>query len=180
MSDRAVSKRPADCTGDELRRFAAAVRQGFASANETLEGRIRRAEWLAFHDAGGGGALDAVAALKAPERSYREEVFEKADARVSPDDFELELGWVFVLPAHRGRGIAESLCRQLLARVPAARIFATTRTDNALMMRILRALGFVRVGRPYRRRGEELVVFLHSPAASVGSGGPAEVEPKGR
>lgn len=40
--------------------------------------------------------------------------------------------------------------------------FATTRTDNVSMIRIVRALDFVRVGTPYPQRNEQLVLFLRS------------------
>ena len=38
--------------------------------------------------------------------------------------------------------------------------FATTRTDNVSMIRILHALDIARVGKPYPRRNEQLVLFL--------------------
>ena len=106
--------------------------------------------------------LAAVAALKAPKERYRDDVFKKAEARVSPADYKLELGWVFVVPAHRGNRIAENLCQLLLTRVPTSCVFATTRPDNISMIRILLALGFARAGKPYARRNEELVLFLRS------------------
>lgn len=157
-------KEPLTCTEGERREFARLVRQGFEGAR-SLERRILDARWLGFQYAA-GDALAAVAALKAPGERYRDEVFEKADARVSPVGYELELGWVFVLPAHRGNRIAESLCRRLLERVPTSRVFATTRPDNAAMIRILLALGFAQVGEPYPRRDEQLSLFLRS----LGSG----------
>jgi GNAT superfamily N-acetyltransferase len=151
-------KEPIACTEGERREFARLVRQGFPAA-EGLDGRIRDAKWLAFYYAA-GHTLGAVAALKAPNEQYREDVFKKADAPVSAADYRLELGWVFVVPAYRGNRIAESLCRLLLARVPTSCVFATTRPTNISMIRILLALGFARSGQPYPRRNEELVLFL--------------------
>jgi len=170
LSGSAQFKEPIACTEEERREFARLVRQGFEVVAEGLDSRIRDAKWLAFYYAT-GDTLAAVAALKAPTEPYRVDVFRQADASVSPDHHTLELGWVFVIPAHRGNRIAESLCRQLLARVPTVGVFATTRTDNVLMMRILLALGFARAGKPYpRRRNEELVLFLRS--------GPTVVAPR--
>ena len=159
------TKEPNTCTEGELREFARLVRQGFATANESLEGRVRDAKWLAFHY-GPSDTLEAVAAIKAPTTRYRHDVFRMADACASPADYTLELGWVFVAPGQRGSQIAERLCRQLLERVPASSLFATTRTDNFAMMKILNALGFTRVGTPYSWRNEELMLFLRpSPRA---------------
>jgi len=155
------TKESLTCTEGARREFARLVRQGFATANEGLDSRLRDAKWLAFYYAP-GDTLEAVAALKAPTQRYREEIFKKAGAAVNPADYPLELGWVFVVPAHRGNRIAERLCRQLVERVPTSAVFATTRTDNASMMRILVALGFTRVGTPYPWRNEELVLFLRS------------------
>lgn len=154
-------KEPAACNERERREFARLVCQGFDVVDEGagLDGRIRDAHWLALYYAA-GGTLAAIAALKAPPERYRDDVFEKANAGVSAADYELELGWVFVAPAQRGNRIAESLCRLLLARVPASPVFATTRPNNDSMIRILLALGFARTGKPYPRRNEELVLFL--------------------
>lgn len=155
------TREPSACSEGERRAFARLVRQGFATANEALESRVRDAKWLAFYYAP-GGRLEAVAALKAPTERYREEVFKKADAPVNPSDYPIELGWVFVVASHRGNRVAERVCRQLVERVPTSPVFATTRTDNASMMRTLGALGFTRVGSPYQWRNEELVLFLRS------------------
>ena len=75
---------------------------------------------------------------------------------------DLELGWVFVVPAHRGNRIATRLCERLLAGVRPSLVFAMTRTDNRAMISILHALGFVREGDPYPRRNEQLALFLRS------------------
>ena len=154
-------KEPTACTEGECRDFARLVRQGFEGSDEGLLDRIEKAHRLAFYYAT-GDTLAAVAALKAPGERYRGDVFEKAGVAVSPGDYEFELGWVYVVPAHRGKKVAEGLCRQLLACVPASCVFATTRTSNALMIGILLSLGFERVGKPYSRCNEELIVFLRS------------------
>ena len=169
MNGTAHFKEPTACTEGERREFARLVRQGFDGSDEGLEGRIRDAKWLAFHYAA-GDTLAAVAGLKAPSERYRDDVFKQADARVSSADYKLELGWVFVVPAHRGNRIAESLCQQLLARVPTSYVFATTRPNNSSMIRILLALGFARAGKPYPRRNEELVLFLQSQPSFVEPG----------
>jgi ribosomal protein S18 acetylase RimI-like enzyme len=154
-------KDPSAYTEGERREFARLVREGFEGSDEGLDGRIRDAKWLAFYYAA-GDTLAAIAALKVPNERYRDDVFQKAEAPVSPAGYELELGWVFVVPAHRGNRIAESLCQQLLAREPASSVFATTRPNNTFMIGILRALGFAQIGKPFPRRNEELVLFLRT------------------
>ena len=159
MKGIALVKEPVACTEQERREFTRLVRQGFEGSDEGLGGRIRDAKWLAFYYAA-DDELAAIAGLKSPAERYRHDVFKKADAPVSPADYKLELGWVYVVPAQRGNRIADSLCQQLLARVSTSGVFATTRTNNTVMIKILVALGFARAGKPYPRRNEELVLFL--------------------
>ena len=150
---------PNACTDQERAAFAQMVTRGFGPAPGERQDRIRRAECLAFRY-GPADGLVGIAALKAPGDAYRAEVFAQADADAGVSASALELGWVFVDPAHRGRGIAYELCRCLVDAAPAVPIFATTRPDNAGMIRILRALGFARLGTPFPRKGETLALFL--------------------
>lgn len=161
MDGTAHFKEPIACTDEERREFARLVRQGFEGSDEGLHGRIRDAKRLVFYRAA-DDALAAIAALKVPSERYRDDVFTKADAHVTPADYELELGWVFVVPVHRGNRIAESLCQLLLAHVPASCVHATTRPNNSCMIRVLLALGFAQAGRPFPLRNEELVLLLRS------------------
>lgn len=154
-------REPAACTKVQRREFERFVREGFGGSDEGLPGRIRDASRLAFCYST-GDTLVAIAGLKVPAERHRNDVFNKAYARASSADYPLELGWVFVVPSHRGNGIGESLCRQLLEGVPASGVFATTRPNNSPMIRILDALGFTRVGKPFPRRDHELLLFLLS------------------
>lgn len=165
MSGTTLLKEPAACTHDERDTFAHLVREGFAGARD-LDVRINASRWLAFHYAT-DDVLVAVAALKGPSEQHREEVFKKAGVSASHVDYELELGWVFVRPAHRRHRVAAVLCTQLLAKASSSFVFSTTRTDNVVMAKILASLGFTRVGRPYARRGEQLALFLRPASGSV-------------
>lgn len=152
-------KKPAACSKGELREFARLVREGFRGSDEGLPDRIERARLLAFCYATDDW-LVAIAGLKSPNSTHRRDVFAKASVSASASAYSVELGWVYVVPTHRRKRIAQSLCRSLLAFAPGSGIYATTRPDNVPMIRILLALGFERVGRPFPRRDEELVVFL--------------------
>jgi GNAT superfamily N-acetyltransferase len=160
-----VLKPPADCSAAERAEFARLVRLGFEGSDAGLDERIRNARWLAFHYAADDTVV-AIAGLKVPPGTYRDEVFRQARASAEPAQYRLELGWIFVMPAHRGQGMAGRLCRQLLAREPDAGVFSLTRPVNGPMARILGTLGFMRSGRPYRRRDHRLVLFLRPGAAA--------------
>jgi len=154
-------KRPGECTPEERREFERLVREGFRPVREPLDRRIADAECLAFHYDDVAG-LVAIAALKVPTPEYRSYVFHRAAAPSSAADYPLELGWVYVKPRFRGRGIASHLCGSLYRRAAGSGLFATTRPDNHSMIRILNTLGFSSVGRPYPRRNEVMSLFLRS------------------
>ena len=156
------------CTEEECQEFARFVRWGFEGSDERLDDRIRDAKQLAFYYVA-RDVLAGIAGLKAPCGQFREDLFDKAYVPISPDDYPLELGWVFVDPAHRGNKVALRLCRQLLADMTSTGIYATTRTNNAPMIGILLGLGFERVGEPYSHRNRDHVVFLRPIASSVDS-----------
>lgn len=152
-------KEPAACSERERQEFARLVRKGFNGSDAGLVDRIERARLLAFQYAN-DDSFAAIAGLKSPDERSRRDVFDQAAVPVSAERYEVELGWVYVLPSHRGKHIAEGLCRRLLAFVPGIGVFATTNPDNIPMIRILVAVGFEQIGRPCIHRNKELVVFL--------------------
>jgi len=154
-----VLRQPNTSTEEQRREFARLVRQGFETAGAGLDNRICAAKCLAFHYPT-RDKLAAIAALKSPNDQYRHDVFNKAGSPESCADYKVELGWVYVDPAYRGNRIATKLCELLLSRATNDCVFATTRTNNALMSRILGTSGFANVGTPYIHRGEQLRLYL--------------------
>lgn len=171
VSDAVDAKQPVACTDEELRDFERLVREGFDGSDEGLPERIGQAAYLAYHHAA-DDTLVAIAGLKAPDRRSLEATFRKAASAARPDDYTLELGWVYVDPGFRGAHLATDLCRRLLARAAGAGVFARTRPHNAPMIHILGSLGFVRSGEPYPRpeRNEMLALFLRPPTARTAAG----------
>lgn len=161
MTDTTRLKAPLTCTEAERAEFARLVRQGFHGSDEGLPDRIRNASCLAFQYTA-EQRLMAIAALKVPTDIHREDLFRTAEADVSSAGYELELGWVYVVPDFRGNRTSAHLCQLLLGHASGAGVFATTRSDNIPMRKILQALNFVEVGKPFPRRNEELVLFLPS------------------
>lgn len=156
-----VLKRPSDCEGSELGRFESLVRRGFHGSDDGLQARLRRAALLAYQ-AGTEGEWVGIAALKRPHPAHVLEVARGTGFDLARTQGELELGWVFVIPSHRRRGVARELCTRLVDRAEGRAVFATTRSDNGAMKEILEALGFLRAGRSFSRRREELVLFVRA------------------
>lgn len=162
-------KVPDDCSDRELERFEGLVRQGGEVQPRGLSGRIRQAAALtfAFHE----DRLVAVAALKKPTNGYRVGVFQKAGV-APPESGALELGWVFVLPDCRGRGLAGRVVADTLVASEGAGVFATTRSDNHTMRKVLEGQNFVGIGQAYQsvRGGYDLSLFVRpAPAPSTPS-----------
>ena len=149
---------PQECTADDLRSFARFVRQGEQVTSEGLETRIAEAAWLGF--ALFNRRVVGVAAIKNPQPNYQFKVFSAAEVPARIREFTLEFGWVFILPEYRSLGIATSLLQELLAKVSADGIFATTGSENRHMHQTLLRSGFQVVGQPFKSTRKETTNFL--------------------
>ena len=168
-----AAKKPSECSADELQDFAALVLAGGEVTAVGLEERIKKAESLLFlvQD----GCLKGIAAVKNPEKNYKERVFKKAQATVQANKFPFELGWVFVLPSSRGAGFSHKLVEAALSVTNDQAIFATSRTDNTAMHKVLKAHGFSCHGKTYAstRDNQQLALFVRN-AAQQGAPGDAK------
>jgi GNAT superfamily N-acetyltransferase len=155
-----VIKKPNDCSNVELQDFGAFVLASGEVSAVGLSRRIEQAEALAFLLQ--GNCLKGIAALKRPAQSYKVRVFESAEATANAGGFPYEMGWVFVLPSSRGSGFSHRLVHAAIAAAVPEAVFATSRTDNTPMHRVLAAHGFSRHGQPFasRRGNQNLVLFV--------------------
>jgi ribosomal protein S18 acetylase RimI-like enzyme len=109
------------------------------------------------------GRMVGGAALKNPRDSYRQKVATRAAAEIGRSDYPLELGWIAVDGAFRGRGLAKGLVGKAIEASEGRGLFATTRADNTAMLRVLEAAGFSLLGRPYaseERPGGRIVLLV--------------------
>lgn len=158
-SDITVSARaPADCSVEEIVAFQHLVLLGGEVAQETLSGLVKNALSLAF--AKTGNTVLAVAALKRPNASYRARVFKKAGSTHNHEEYEFELGWVFVHQSARGRGLATQVVEALVPTLGSAKAYATSRVDNNNMHSSLRRVGFTPVGTSYPSKLKESHIQL--------------------
>jgi ribosomal protein S18 acetylase RimI-like enzyme len=73
-----------------------------------------------------------------------------------------ELCHLYVMPSHRGRGIAKLLVREAIKQLPAKVFLATVLEGNTPSQRVLSHCGFQAVGRcSSPRTGRTLVVFTY-------------------
>ena len=143
-----IVKKPALCSKEELDEFCRLVRQGGEVGADGLKDRVQRARALVFLRL--DGELAGVAGLKEPSPVYRDGVFRKALVPATSKVFRLELGWVFVPPAHRRKGYSLVLSGAAISQSDRAPTFATTRLDNVAMQRTLEHVGLRRLGESWQ------------------------------
>jgi GNAT superfamily N-acetyltransferase len=160
-------KSPGECSNIEIVAFIAFVRAGGEVSIQGLVERIRSAAVLVF--ARVDGLVIGVAALKQPQASYRRRVSSESGAPLPAAEFPYELGWVYVSPESRGKGISLLLSQAIIAASEGACMFATSRTDNVAMHRSLTKVGFVAVGNPFvsGRGKHSLQVFVRHAAQPI-------------
>jgi len=128
-------KAPRDYSADDLAQFIKLVQDGGEVAIGLIN-RIQTAKSLVMisHQ----DLVCAVAALKIPNMRYRQRVFAKSGMTKCGDLYTYELGWIFVTPEFRGRGLSTKLVRAGLTCAEGKSLFATTRSDNEPMQRVLK------------------------------------------
>lgn len=151
-------KKPSKCTEEELNEFYKMVVEGGQVEVRGLRERIKRAAFLAFYYE--RKVLIGIGALKRPQESYKKKVFRRAGVPGKSGEYELELGWVYIKPEHRRRGVCSSLLHQLILMTGSKKVFATTRKDNFPMKRVLERIGFRKVGKPYKLDNDTSVLEL--------------------
>ena len=151
---------PAAASTADISAFKQFVLAGGEVSAATLPGLVSRALSLSFAKV--GGELVGVGAIKRPNQSYHEKVFSKAKLSQRQAEFEFELGWVYTNASARGKGVASSVVSSLVAALNGAPAYATSRTNNPHMHRVLQKFGFVANGAPYASalNGPSIQLFL--------------------
>lgn len=153
-------KNPSKCNKHELEGFEALVRKGKQVAVGGLSERIRNAAFLMFLMLP-DGSLIGVSALKRPNPGYRAKVFQSAHSKLRPEDFSLELGWVFVVESERDKKLSHALVEQLLPHAGTERVYATTHECNLAMICTNERYGFRREGIAYPSENGHYNLLLH-------------------
>jgi len=155
-------KEPSECSEKEIEDFYQKVIDGEQVDPFGLRDKIKRASLLAFHYE--ENTLVGIAALKRPNETYKKEVFRKAGVSKESDKYNLEIGWAYTTKEYRGRGICSGLIQKLIVASASQNIFATTKTDNLPMQKILKRNGFQKTGKSYQGRtsGYHLQLFARS------------------
>jgi predicted GNAT family N-acyltransferase len=152
-------KKPSKCSEKELEDFECFVLAGGQVNLNTLNSLISKAKALVFLKQ--GGCLKGIAAIKNPNLTYKNKVFEKAKATVLASDFMFELGWIFVLPSERGKKFSRELVKAALTAADSQSLFATSHLSNEKMHHTLKEYGFSCHGQEYSNsNGSKNVLFI--------------------
>ena len=136
-------KKPQNCSSTELASFSLRARESGEVTSLGLNERIQAAARLVFCEE--NAVLIGIAAIKRPLDSYRFSLSRKSGVNLSQAAWPFELGWVFVAPSARGKGLSSKLVACAVEEIGAA-LFATSRTDNKFMQSTLLKFGFAPEG----------------------------------
>ena len=157
----AVVKKPSECTPVELDAFQKLVEEGGEVTPHGLRQRIEQAEALVFITE---SECIAVGAVKQPNKGYKESVFSKAGVAEKSNIFNYELGWLYVKPKARGRGLGNSLMQAVVAYLGGSGCYATTREKNDSMHHLFSQYDFNKLGAAYpSNNGYSLVLYANKP-----------------
>ncbi len=156
-----IVKTPSDCTSSELDAFQKLVVEGGEVTPHGLRRRIEQAAALVFIIE---TECIAVGAIKNPNQGYKEEVFSKAGIAGKSDYYNYELGWLYVTPAARGKGLGNNLMQAVVSYLGNSGCYATTRENNQAMHCLLSKYSFSRLGVTYQSdNGYSLVLYANNP-----------------
>lgn len=139
------SGRPAEFDSDQLGIFEQLVAGRGRVIKEGLGDRIRSAHCLVLLSM--NGLYRATMAIKKPTADYVRQVFDRANVAGVSQSYRFELGWLYVDPAWRNRGIYEMLRTEALLSVAKAdNVYSVCSADSSRLAPLLARHGFSHFG----------------------------------
>lgn len=152
-------KSPKECTPAEIDAFKNLVLEGGEVTSYGLHKRIERAERLVFINE---DKCIAVGAIKNPNEGYKSDVFAKAGVPEKSKEFKYELGWLYVTPSARGKGLGRNLMNAVTEFIGVSGCYATTREKNNSMHHLFTQYSFNKLGSVYpSENGYSLVLYAN-------------------
>lgn len=135
---------PNTCPHQKIDLFVSLVKEGGEVSETGLQFRVENSHMLALTYA--GNEIIGVGALKNPDVVYSENVFKNTSENF--EEYPLELGWIYIKPEFREKGIATEIVSKLLEKRDGKGVFMTSRTDTLAMTKIAFDFGFQKIGTP--------------------------------
>ena len=106
----------------------------------------------------------AVGAIKNPNEGYKSGVFAKAGVAGKCKEYTHELGWLYVTPGARGKGLGHNLMQAVTKFLGTSTCYATTRANNDSMHHLFSRYNFDKLGSAYQsQNGYSLVLYENRP-----------------
>lgn len=156
-----IIKEPSEFSEREIEDFFLLAKKGGEVDLHGLVKRIKKAICLAFHYE--QDKPIGIVGLKQSNENYKNRVFRNAGVPKEAKKYSSEIGWAYTDCGHRGKGICTILVQKILEKFESENIYATVRTDNAAMHKILEKTGFSRIGKPYQgRKSNYIQLFVRT------------------
>lgn len=129
-----------DFSPEIVKKFKEIVINAGEVRESSFDGLIRKNPTLMFiPDA---DEMSAVGALKIPNDTHKNRVFEKSNSLENPEDFDFEIGWI--VSRMEGKGYGKKIVEVLMDVT--SNLYATVRIDNIKMKGIFVKYGFIKSG----------------------------------
>lgn len=156
-----IVKLPSECSDQEINEFVGLINEGDEVDPSGLEERVRRAKKLLFLK---DPSLVAVSAIKRFYQQYKNSIFKKAGCSNIASSYQLEVGWMYVKPASRGKGFSRKLLEVIINQLNGVSCYTTVRSDNHIMDYLLSSHGFNKVGIEYSSsKGNHKIILYIKP-----------------
>lgn len=132
-------------TGNK-RRFEKLVLSGGQVTTTGLLGRVVKAHYLAFLTI--DGELIGTNAVK-NNRTHRRSIEKNSGVELADDEYLGEVGWLYVVEAHRGGRLGDLLMSAILAVAGSGGLFATIQSKNVGARLLHERHGFYHVGKSW-------------------------------
>lgn len=103
----------------------------------------------------------ATAAIKKPNDEYNDSVFLKSKSIYDYNDFNYELGYVYVVQNFRRIGIALRICKEICSCFESHNLYSTVRAKNIPIQKILNNIGFTFSGMEFFNRSKTVKLKLY-------------------
>ena len=141
------SIRPSEASEDELWDFYDMLIESGEVMSAGLMKRIKNAVYLIFMV--DGDRVVGIGGVKIPLESYKRKVFYGAGVPELMDEYDYEIGWIYITPEYRGNGIFKFI-KELKRLMSGKKVFATTREDNKIIRKVFERVGIKQLGEAYR------------------------------
>lgn len=150
-----VIKNATEFSTEEKNKFKEIVLSMGEVSENTFDGLMEKNPVILFYP--NSNNIEAIGALKIPNKIYKTKVFKHSKTDLEPADFEYELGWIVSLK--QKKGIGKLITKTLSEFKP--KMYATVRTENIGMNKIMDSLGFEKTGIEYKSERGNYNNFLY-------------------